>query len=286
MTAARVVRHADAQAFLAAASTLLERETAAYGGLVAWARALREKPRSRVAGGLFWTVADEGRTVAFGLQREQGPLVIGDGDPGAVTLLASAVARRHPGIPGLLGSHAACAAFSAAWRDHTGHVPRLRFRLRSYVLAAPPPAIEVRGDARPVQEADLDLVVAWLSAFIDEVRIPDDKSGLRIAAAARIAAGELWLWHDRRIRALVGHVQVEAGTGRIVTVYTPAEFRGRGYARALTAAVAARLRERGCTRIHLTADCANPASNAVYTSLGFQPAGDHFHYDFVPTGHP
>ncbi len=278
----RVVRHAEARSFLGIALPLLERETEAYGGLVAWARALQKKPGVRATGGMFWTVQEGDVAIAFGIQREHGPLVIGDGEPQALVLLAAAIARREAGLPGVLGSRAACEAFAHAWREHTGNVPRLRFHLRNYALAAPPHAVAVPGSARAAGDADAALVVAWLSAFIDEVRVPDDKSGLPASAAVRIRERKLWIWTDRRPRALVGFVRVDATTGRIVTVYAPPEFRGRGYARALTAAVANLLREAGCTRIHLTADCANAASNALYASLGFRPAGDHFHFDLVP----
>ncbi|MEO5699653.1 MAG: GNAT family N-acetyltransferase [Casimicrobiaceae bacterium] len=281
MTEARVVRHGDPHAFLAAALPLLDRQAAAYGGLIAWARALRKKPRLRTSPGMFWTVEADERVLAFGMQREQGPLVIGDSDPAGSILLAEAIARRHASVPGVLGSLAACEAFASAWEPLSGHAHRLRFRLRNYVLSGPPPRVAAAGRARAATEADLDLVVAWLGAFIDEARVPDDKTGLRASAAVRIAEAKLWLWIDRRPRALLGFMHVDEVTGRIVTVYTPPDFRRRGYARALTAEVATMLRGIGCTRVHLTADSSNRSSNALYASLGFEPAGDHFHFDFV-----
>jgi predicted GNAT family acetyltransferase len=278
---ARIVRHGSARAFLSVALPLIERDPAAYGGLVAWARMVERKPGGRAERGMFWTVQNSTGPLAFALQREQGPLVIGDSEPTAAALLAESLAPRHAALPGLMGSFAACEAFARTWRRATGRAHRLRFHLQNYVLGDVPAPAAARGSGRRASASEIDLVVAWLAAFVDEARVPDDKAGLRASAAARIEEGKLWLWHDRVPRAVLGFIRVDETTGRIVSVYTPPEHRGRGYAKALTACVANVLRASGCTRIHLTADRANRVSNALYASVGFVAAGEHYHFDFV-----
>jgi predicted GNAT family acetyltransferase len=77
--------------------------------------------------------------------------------------------------------------------------------------------------------------------------------------------------------SLAGHVAPVATpggvVGRIGPVFTPERFRRRGYAAAVTAAVARRLQAR-CSVVMLFADAANPTSNGVYRRLGFHPAGE------------
>ena len=32
----------------------------------------------------------------------------------------------------------------------------------------------------------------------------------------------------------------------------------------------------------MTTDLANPTSNSIYRKIGYLPAADHYHFDFVP----
>jgi hypothetical protein len=50
--------------------------------------------------------------------------------------------------------------------------------------------------------------------------------------------------------------------------------RGSGLGRALAAAALARARERGCVRVELDVNAANPAALALYESLGFESWSD------------
>lgn len=286
LTAARVVRHSSAQRFLAGALPLLERDIAAYGGLVAWARGLPSKAGKTADPAWFWTVRDQSRVAGFGMQRAHGPVVIGHSDPGAAAVLAESLANRRHSVSGVIGSAEACAAFATVWDRLTGSASRQRFHFRNYTLTRVPAITAVPGTARPAMPGDIDLLVAWSGAFFDDVRVPDEKVGLRAVTTNHVAEGTVWIWHDGRPRASVGFVRIDASNARIVSVYAPPENRGRGYAKALTAHVAAMLMGKGCTRVHLTADCANPVANGLYASLGFRSAGEHFRYDFGPRSAP
>ena len=59
--------------------------------------------------------------------------------------------------------------------------------------------------------------------------------------------------------------------GYIWGVYVAPDWRGRGIARSLTAAVTEHLRSVGCTQIHLNASA---AGRPVYEKLGFLPANE------------
>jgi len=97
---------------------------------------------------------------------------------------------------------------------------------------------------------------------------PDIETSRRVIAQRRV-----WLWEvDGTPVCLVGHAPTVAGVSRIGPVWTPPEHRGRGYATAATATVAARLADRG--RVILFADNANLTSTGVYVRIGFRPVGD------------
>jgi predicted GNAT family acetyltransferase len=62
-------------------------------------------------------------------------------------------------------------------------------------------------------------------------------------------------------------------TATIAGVYTPPEFRGRGYAGSVTAAVAARILAEGRSAC-LYAELGNPAAIRAYARVGFAPHCD------------
>ena len=281
MSRLRLVLHPHPQSFIDAAMPLLDRHRAGYSGLLAWARALGAAAAEPNPGALLATVEDESRTIGVGLQRAPGPLVIGDSDPHAAAFMARALGRDDADLPGVLGGLSSCEAFARAWHTTTGHAHRHRFHLRSYALGASIPAMRAPGRVRRARESETDLMADWMVAFVTEAGVPDDIARVRASTIRRIDAGLLWLWDDHGARSLVGIARVDVATVRVAPVYTPRAHRGRGYAGALVAAVMRRLRKEGTTAIYLSADMANPVSNRLYLRVGFVPAGDQYHFDFI-----
>ena len=62
-----------------------------------------------------------------------------------------------------------------------------------------------------------------------------------------------------------------SGGFSIATVYTPMEYRNRGYAAALIYNLSNKLIDEGAKYLSLFADVENPVSNYVYRKLGFVP---------------
>lgn len=143
------------------------------------------------------------------------------------------------------------------------------------------------GRARPATLADLDLVTAWFAEFHPEADAqagrPSEAVPLRIEGARdRIEEGTVWLWDvDGEVVHLTGMRPPAFGVARIGPVYTPAEHRGRGYARAMVAEVAQRVLDAG-DRVCLYTDRNNPVSNKVYAAIGFEPVLDQVNLGVVP----
>jgi predicted GNAT family acetyltransferase len=71
----------------------------------------------------------------------------------------------------------------------------------------------------------------------------------------------------------------EAARARIGYVYSPPEWRGRGYATACVARVSQRVLDSGLQFCFLYTDLSNPTSNSIYRRLGYRPV-----YDVVAIG--
>ncbi len=69
---------------------------------------------------------------------------------------------------------------------------------------------------------------------------------------------------------------------RIGPVYTPSDYRRKGYATACVAALSQKLLDQGCKRCFLFTDLANPTSNHIYQQIGYRPVCDWRDYSFIP----
>ncbi|NVI87068.1 GNAT family N-acetyltransferase, partial [Actinomadura sp. BRA 177] len=187
--------------------------------------------------------------------------------------LADVLAARGPAIAGVNGTPVTAAAFAEAWRRRTGAPSRIGMRQRLHRLARlEPPDPAPDGAARVAGGADLDLVLEWSAQFHR-----DAGGGAPNAAVTRgrLAEGGITLWEaGGRPVAMAGRTPAVAGVARIAPVYTPAEYRRRGYGAAVTAAATQGALDAGAGGVVLFTDLANPTSNGVYRRIGYRPVED------------
>src|SRR5947208_8390787 len=69
---------------------------------------------------------------------------------------------------------------------------------------------------------------------------------------------------------------------RVGPVYTPPNFRGKGYATALVADLTSLMLDRGRSFCFLFTDLANATSNSIYAQIGYEPVIDCTMYDLEP----
>lgn len=275
-----VVRHSDLDAFVAAAAPMAARGEASASPFIGWAYAMKRTPPAAGDRVYLATYGECGAAI----QRDEGPLFMGQSDPSAAVAFADDLAPEWPALQGIVGTLAACEAFARRWKGETGRVHSLRVHLRQHALSAVAAVPEASGVPRVADEADLGWLIEGQVAFVLEVGIPDSVERIRKGMPARIARGDFWIWQDGEPAAFVGFNDAAPGFARIAPVYTRPDRRGRGYATALVAALSRNLLARGKRRLFLTTDMANPTSNAIYARIGFMPETDEYHFDFAPPG--
>ncbi|MFE2751124.1 GNAT family N-acetyltransferase [Actinosynnema sp. NPDC059335] len=192
---------------------------------------------------------------------------------------ADGLAARLAGedIAGVTADQGTSAAFAEAWRERTGGTatPGVRVRLYRLGTLTPPDPMPSGGPAA----RDHEDVVRWCGAFMAAVGEAPAGSW----AASRFADKHFTFWETPggTPASLAGWTSMVAGMVRVDPVYTPAHLRGRGYAGAVTAAVARAALDGGATDVVLFADPANPTSTALYERLGYVPVTDFLGYDFA-----
>ena len=158
---------------------------------------------------------------------------------------------------------------------------------RIYQLERVTPVQNVPGTYRPMTAADQELYIEWKMALFAEAfgePLPRERAErhvqLRLETPA--SAGGLRFWCvDGQPVSMAGYKGPTPRGIRIDPVYTPPEFRGCGYASAVTAALSQELLDSGRSFVFLFTDLANPTSNHIYQTIGYQPVCDVDEYQFV-----
>lgn len=141
-------------------------------------------------------------------------------------------------------------------------------------LSRPPTRPEVPGHARLATMEDIEVVLAWMTAFGQEAA-PEDPPVRRDHAEETIRGGRRFLWEvDGAPVSLAGLGRRIRDCASISPVYTPPEHRMKGFAGAVTAAVVDAIFAEGRSTACLYTDQANPYSNRCYAKLGFEPVCD------------
>lgn len=273
----------DAAAFLRAAGPVLERDPLGHSiiATVAHRRAAVAEPVETASPHWYALIGDGSAAVGVAMRTHPDPPHAGfvpSLPDAAVAALASALADRGERVPAWNGdldaARALCEAAVPGARVEVLMRTRL-FELREVVWPRRP-----GGELRPAGPDDEDLVVRWLAAFHRDMDVqggrtprPDrqpDRAGVR----ASLAAGLVWLWE---VAGEVVHLTCAQpsmfGVSRIGPVYTPDEWRGRGYAAWVVATLSQRALDAGL-RPCLYTDRANPVSNRVYRRIGYQRVRD------------
>lgn len=212
-------------------------------------------------------------------------LILSEGDAAAVEPIARALGAQELRVPGVVGPPPLVDAFAKAWSDArgtqvTGTMEQGLYRLDRVVAPGGIP-----GHARRARAADAQTLVAWLQAFEREAlpHAPANPAHVRATVEGGIARGFTYVWESAE--GMVATASLARPTRRGITmnaVYTPPEFRGRGYATGLSAAVSQAGLDSGKEFCTLYTDLANPASNGIYRKIGYARVGSSKHAGFGP----
>jgi predicted GNAT family acetyltransferase len=173
--------------------------------------------------------------------------------------------------------------FARAWAERTGVTPERRIAQGVFALERVEPVTGVPGAMRIATSEDRPLLLEWFLAFGIEALPHPDEERLTREVDHRLAAADagVVLWeHDGPV-SLAGYGGPTPNGIRIGPVYTPPEFRGRGYASALVAELSSSLLAEGRQFCFLYTDLANPTSNKIYERIGYVRVCESAEIEFV-----
>ena len=203
--------------------------------------------------------------------------------PEAVEAIARDLATYSQLIPGVIAPKSEAQTFIDTWQDLTGQSCELDVAMRVHQLETVQPITNAAGKLRLAVESDRQLLTEWGRAFEKEaLGDSEPKSDHQLWFDRHLENQSLFVWQNR-----VGKIVSMAASGgatpngiRINAVYTPPEFRGRGYATSCVAEISRQLRDR-YKYCFLFTNLANPTSNHIYQKIGFIPMCEIGNYSFI-----
>ena len=233
---------------------------------------------------LMAVVSDESdRNLAIAIMTPPFPMII-QSEPlhlEALETLADALLKNGRYLPGVNGVSEVSDSFAQIWESKTEQNVRLLMSLRAYELRKIADLEYPSGGMRIAEEKDAQKVAEMHNAMRQELVAQPGNAATVESALKTIRQQRTFFWVvDGEVVSITNAVRPQIKGICISGVYTPPEFRRRGYARALVAEVSKEMLSRGFELTNLFTDLANPTSNKIYQEVGYEAVCDYRQYSF------
>jgi predicted GNAT family acetyltransferase len=264
----------SAHEFLLKTQKVLEKNEAANNLILGLCLRLSHFPHFIKTTPYFATIMDKDELVLAAVMIPPRQLVLYSQQPDkskAPKILAQDLHTNHWLVPAVLGYPPLAKEFAATWTSVSGMAYREGLRQCLYELrkVISPPATS--GRLRLATENELELVTQWAFAFQNEALSGGNLTEAREMAQNRINDQDIYLWEDKQFVSMAARSRPTTHGICISLVYTPPEFRGRGYATNCVAHLSQLLLDSGRKFCVLFTDLANPTSNHIYQSIAYTP---------------
>lgn len=228
----------------------------------------------------LWTIDDGERIDLVAMQTLKKWLLVTRGSATAMQLLADELAARGWAGRAVIGIPPSIRDLAERFAFLSGRPRRLAVQLRSFQLDRvvwPRPA---PGEMRVCESGDLETVIRFTVGFARDIGEPAELDGVGIRAKLLIDRRQGFFWFDGEPVAVAALTGPTPNGIRVSLVYTPREFRRRGYASNLVARLSQHALDTGRKYCFLFTDQANPVSNSVYQKIGYRPVADSERWEF------
>lgn len=217
------------------------------------------------------------------LMKSPHPLLLAAADRASVgdfAALAEYLADAGIEVSELSAVSAVAETFAGQWSELMGLTATIRWKQRLHALTEVEVRASAPGQLRLAAADDLDLIAQWFAAFEAEALDKHDVVRAAERAADRVRGRQMYLWEDTEPRAMAGWGRPTANTVSVNAVYTPPQWRGRGYATAIVAELSRQLLSDEYRTCVLFTDTSNFTSNDIYRQIGYRPVADFVHVRF------
>ncbi|MBX2926711.1 MAG: GNAT family N-acetyltransferase [Saprospiraceae bacterium] len=222
-------------------------------------------------GCIFINALEDGQILATAMNTAAKAIVSGTiKDPRYMSALSDYYRANEIDLTGAVGERFYAAAFSDAYgKPVVGEVNMIVHQLTT-VNQLPPAS----GRMEVAEDADIELLTNWTIRFEEEVHVSPilPRATVLKSVQTRVNAGNFFKWVDKgEIVSIAAIVRKTKNIGIVGLVYTPDEWRGKGYATSCVQKLSERILQSGFAHCGLFTDKANPTSNHIYREIGYVP---------------
>lgn len=232
-------------------------------------------PSSILGEDCYLAVVEDGRdVVACAVRFWPDRVIISRAQQEALEYLVSDLASKYTTLPGVHGPEPDVSRFAELWSRRIGIPARRGMRLRLFeTRRVQPLGDRPAGRLRVAEEADLPTIAEWARAFRSDAD-PYNPADPDEEARRRVGRRSVFVWDDGRPVSMAAWAGRTGRGVRVNFVYTPPEYRRRGFASACVADLTQRLLTEDHAFCCLFTDLANPTSNRIYQRIGYRPVCD------------
>ncbi|SDK17087.1 GNAT family N-acetyltransferase [Sediminibacillus albus] len=184
-------------------------------------------------------------------------------------------------LPGVLGPKQAAQVFAQKWEALTGGTAIVQMNQLIYRLDKVYSINTVNGEIGKADSSYLPLITDWLRKFGEEADIDINLEAAEKMAADFINKRSVYVWLVDGTPVSMANQSRKTKHGVTVNaVYTPDEYKRKGYATALVSAFSKLLLQEGNDFCSLYTDQANITANSIYKKIGYQEVGESIMYRF------
>lgn len=222
---------------------------------------------------LLCIVWDGDRAVAAAIKTPDRPMLTTAMPPGTIEPLVDFLMGEKIELTGIQSRSADAENLAELWCARTGVLRQDTRGMGIFRLTRVIPPRKVPGELREATLDDRPLLEAWVDDFGLEIgdREPLDRAKF---IPDRVAQKRLFIWQNAEPVSMASWAGPTPNGVRINLVYTPPQFRARGYASACVATLTQRMLDSGKKFCFLYTDLSNPTSNKIYRDIGYQHVRD------------
>ncbi|WP_240339668.1 GNAT family N-acetyltransferase [Halobacillus ihumii] len=202
----------------------------------------------------------------------------------SLTHLAYFLYENEYEVPGVLGESDAVRWFVEAWEQCSGQSGVLHMKQGIYRLDHLKPVLKNDGELIVAEQKDYPLLVKWLTKYGYETGESFHKERAAQLAGDMISDQRMHFWQvNGTIVSMVCRARTTPNGATVNAVFTPDEYKRKGYATQAVASLTKTLLAEGYEFCALYTDLANATSNTIYKKIGYNLIGQSLVYHFAPS---
>lgn len=189
--------------------------------------------------------------------------------------------RNRLDVPGVIGPTKEVDVFVAQWEKEQSQAAHLHMKQLIYQLDRVKSISLASGHLERATRAHESIIADWLFQFGKETVEDISAEKAMEMAASYIEVGSAYVWMDNQTPvSMVNRSRKTQNGATVNAVYTPDEYKRKGYATSAVATLSQKILDDGFGFCSLYTDMLNPTSNNIYKRIGYYEVGTSIVYTF------